>query len=144
MALPEFSCFAKGVVLCAYIVKGYREEPAEGALLQYVELYEQCWDNNPTIHEGSYVKAPERFDAILKNNWHNTVDQKMLQKWDFSKKEKCLRRLYKNTTLNSLYLKENQLGSEGGKTQAEALCKNTALTYLNLENNKLGPEDKNF
>ncbi|RIB27304.1 hypothetical protein C2G38_2240234 [Gigaspora rosea] len=74
----------------------------------------------------------------------------LFQKGLFEKKinelvqEKCLRRLYKNTTLNSLDLKESQLGSEGGKTQAKALCKNTALTYLNLENNKLGPEGKNF
>ncbi|RIB08679.1 kinase-like domain-containing protein, partial [Gigaspora rosea] len=46
---PPFKSFELGVVLCAYIVQGHREKPVEGALPQYVELYEQCWDNDPDI-----------------------------------------------------------------------------------------------
>ncbi|RIB26977.1 hypothetical protein C2G38_2063314, partial [Gigaspora rosea] len=37
--------------------------------------------------------------------------------------------LCKNTTLTSLILKENNLGSKGGKLLSEVLCKNTTLTF---------------
>src|SRR6185437_9905134 len=43
-------------------------------------------------------------------------------------------------SLASLDLKHNNLGSEGGKTLAEALCNNNALISLDLENNGLGLE----
>ena len=38
--------------------------------------------------------------------------------------------------LTSLNLTNNQLGSEGGKALADALCKNTMLTSLNLNENQ--------
>ncbi|RIB27307.1 kinase-like domain-containing protein [Gigaspora rosea] len=159
--LWEISC---GVVLCAYIIKGYREETAVGALPQYVKLYEQCWDNDPTIRPAIRLIL-ETINLLISNIMCRIMNQLKIEplipslrghnrkvagsssKGDENSArttEKCLRRLYKNTTLNSLYLKKNQLGSEGGKTQAEALCKNTALTYLDLENNKLSPEGENF
>ncbi|KAF0496460.1 kinase-like protein [Gigaspora margarita] len=54
--------------------------------------------------------------------------------------ESRIEALCKNSTLTSLNLENNKLGSEGGKALADALCNNSMLTSLNLYWNKLGFE----
>ncbi|KAF0525242.1 kinase-like protein [Gigaspora margarita] len=44
---PPFEIFEEIVVLCLHIAQGNREEPIEGTPPQYVDLYKQCWDNEP-------------------------------------------------------------------------------------------------
>ncbi|KAF0531743.1 kinase-like protein [Gigaspora margarita] len=44
---PPFESFMSRESLMVYILSGNREESIEGAPLKYIELYKQCWDDEP-------------------------------------------------------------------------------------------------
>ncbi|RIB02901.1 kinase-like domain-containing protein [Gigaspora rosea] len=213
-----FPSFESVLSLAVHIYRGNREEPIEGTPSQYIQLYKQCWDNDPAnrpetgsivndlkqinpnetssqqrpieasaeffenlrieahkfFEQGKFLKALDLFEEILKNCQLSPEDQESATAWDLSRNRgfenfselimvlhknttltsldlgsnelgsfggKLLSEaLYKNTTLTSLILKENNLGSKGGKLLSEVLCKNTTLTSLDLDSNELGSE----
>ncbi|KAF0508478.1 kinase-like protein [Gigaspora margarita] len=168
---PPFQSFVSRKPLAIEIFLGSREEPIEGSPPQYVKLYKQCWNKDPSnrpeidfiyktlnlldneskslvenidtfnlnnstqdivnkrkkahrcFNECRYVKALELYEEILKNNQHKGG-------------KAMANALYKNNTLISLNLYNNQLGLEGEEVLTDALCKNTTLASLNLGENK--------
>ncbi|RIB24956.1 kinase-like domain-containing protein [Gigaspora rosea] len=49
---PPFQSFEQKIALCFHICQGNREEPIEGTPPQYIELYKQCWDKEPSNRPG--------------------------------------------------------------------------------------------
>ncbi|KAF0350254.1 kinase-like protein [Gigaspora margarita] len=47
--IPPFQFFASEYLLALHISRGNREVPTEGTPFQYVNLYKQCWKENPEI-----------------------------------------------------------------------------------------------
>ncbi|RIB25926.1 kinase-like domain-containing protein [Gigaspora rosea] len=99
------------------------------------------------FRQRKFLKALELFEEILKNGLHSPEDQQSASTWDLSyykcgleNLDELTKVLYKNSTLTSLNLRENYLGSEGGKALAGALCMNSTLTSLNLNSNWIGSE----
>ncbi|RIB05621.1 kinase-like domain-containing protein, partial [Gigaspora rosea] len=44
---PPFQNFESLMALCFHVYQGNREDHIEGTPPQYIELYENCWDNDP-------------------------------------------------------------------------------------------------
>ncbi|RIA99957.1 hypothetical protein C2G38_2236345 [Gigaspora rosea] len=183
-----FPSFESVLSLAVHIFRGNREEPIEGTPFQYIQLYKQCWDNDPAnrpetgfifntlkqinpneslskyhpieasdqffeslrkealkfFEQGKFLKALDLFEEILKNGQLSPEDQVSVTAWDLSHNHgfknfnELIMVLRKNTTLTSLDLGSNELGSFGGYMLSEVLCKNTTLTYLILKENNLG------
>ncbi|KAF0519614.1 kinase-like protein [Gigaspora margarita] len=112
--------------------------------------------------KGKYIESSKIYKEILEDNQHNNEDIQNASIWNISihlddKKlnlqnnqlgpeggKALANALCKNTTLKFLNLGNNGLGTEGGKALVNALNKNTTLTLLDLENNGLGLEEQTF
>ncbi|KAF0386543.1 kinase-like protein [Gigaspora margarita] len=178
---PPFPYIDTEFKLAFHILKGNREESIEDSPTQYIKLYKQCWDNDPSnrpetklildaleqlipnniknlrknahecLNQGEFLKALELFEKILKNNHHNFEDKKSASSWNLSNNRCGSNKIYelskmlcKDTTLTSLDLSNNELGTinagfitsffkqSGIKALTYALCKNSTLTSLNL------------
>ncbi|KAF0544875.1 kinase-like protein [Gigaspora margarita] len=155
-----FLSFESALQLAVHISRGNREEPVKGTPSQYIELYKQCWDNDPAnrpetrlvlntlkqlipnsikdlrkeayeyFEQCKFLNALELCEEILKNDQHGSEDQKNASTWDLSSNKCGLENLNDS----------NGLGSKEGKVLADALCRLTTLASLDLCDNDLGPE----
>ncbi|CAB4392671.1 uncharacterized protein OCT59_024652 [Rhizophagus irregularis] len=70
---PPFPSISRAT-LCYRIANGYRESPMNDTPLEYVELYQKCWDNDPDLRPN----AEEVYDTLKRFSKDNsTVDIKI-------------------------------------------------------------------
>ncbi|KAF0507829.1 kinase-like protein [Gigaspora margarita] len=69
-----FPSFESVLSLAVHIFKGNREDPIEGTPLQYIQLYKQCWDNDP-------VNRPET--GLICNTLNKINPNEMLRQHHF-------------------------------------------------------------
>ncbi|GBC28803.2 retinol dehydrogenase 12-like protein [Rhizophagus irregularis DAOM 181602=DAOM 197198] len=61
----------KGIfALCRCICGGYREEPIEGTLLEYSQLYQKCWGRDTTISRGIEIATCVFHMSQLRENYN--------------------------------------------------------------------------
>ncbi|RIB26995.1 kinase-like domain-containing protein [Gigaspora rosea] len=68
---PPFSSFESVLSLSVHIYKGNREEPIDGTPFKYIQLYKQCWDNNPI----NRLETRLIFDTLNQINPNETLSQ---------------------------------------------------------------------
>lgn len=67
---PPFSSISR-TTLCYKIANGYREPPMDDTPLEFVELYQKCWDNDPDLRPN----AEEVYDTLERfSKASSTVD----------------------------------------------------------------------
>ncbi|RIB22058.1 hypothetical protein C2G38_1034344 [Gigaspora rosea] len=74
---PPFQTFEFKMALCYHITQGNREKPIKGTPPQYVELYKQCWDIDPSnrLEAKSILKTLNQLTADKPLNISTTNEQ---------------------------------------------------------------------
>ncbi|RIB30438.1 kinase-like domain-containing protein [Gigaspora rosea] len=150
---PPFESFMSRESLMVYILSGNREESIEGTPIKYIELYKQCWDNEPDNRPGTKLVL-ETLKKFITNNDLNQLNRQLIKYSEDSSLNKQKKKpkvnlqeilksnlLYLPDTLNSTNLNEVvDIANKDHLKNSKTFGDNT-ITSLNLKNSQLGPDD---
>ncbi|KAF0530140.1 kinase-like protein [Gigaspora margarita] len=158
---PPFPSFESVLSLAVHISKGNREKPIDGTPFQYIELYKQCWDNDPVNRPETrlilnILKQINPDEILTQDHLNETSAQnnKILEnlrkeaheQGKFLKTSESFEEIFRNSQQQN---SEDQFSAstwdlsrkcefENFSELIKALCENTMLTSLDLSSNELG------